>query len=333
MSRQILIRLTLLLGALAIGSDARAQTLDLKAEQVEIVSYPGATAAFALDAAVATVTIAGDRITIVGRAPGSTHVMIIAGDRTHSIHLVVGEPPPARAAATAMQSDGSAVVAGTLETRYVSSPEIVQTTARMFQQRGERSRELMIGGTQPLYDSPATRFNIPIASYRIRNKTDEVTFFDRTVDNSPLTVSRVNVRGLHIRRGPWTMHSGYSFFSTFENLMLPAVREGIAGAGYRVVRSPGRVVTPNVYYLHRGDSTGPGGLLGTVAYESRWGEGGTLLTEAGVSRSVAAAADLEVRRTSQHLWARVRFVPASYPSLSVGQISGRAADVVWSQTR
>src|SRR5688500_10907765 len=252
MSHPFLIRLTLLLlGALAIGSDARAQALDLETQQTQTVSYPGATAAFAVDATVATVGIAGALITIVGRAPGSTHVIIIVGGRTESTRVAVREQTPSRATTQAMAGDGGEMVAGTLETRYLSSPEIIQTTIRLFRQRGDRTNELMFSGTEPLGAGPESVFNIPLASYRIRNRSDELTFFDRVVDNSPLTVSRVNIRGLHARRGPWSVHGGYSFFSTFENLMLPSVREGVAGVGYRF-QSPRRTVTPNLYYFHRG---------------------------------------------------------------------------------
>jgi hypothetical protein len=323
----------LLLCALAISSEARAQTrtIDLETEQVEIVSHPGATAVFAVNATVATASIAGDRITIVGRSPGSTFVMIISGDRSESLQVSVRESEPVPASTRAMGSADSSGAAGTLETRYLSSPHILQSTVRLFQQRGTRTTELMVGGTKPLDDAPESVFNIPVASFSMRNRGDELTFFDRMVDNSPLTLSRVNVRGIHVRRGPWSVHGGYSFFSTFENLMLPAVREGVGGVGYRF-QSGGRAVTPNLYYFHRDSAAGSGGLLSTVAFESRFSEGATLLTEVGVSRAVAAAAELDIRRGSQQLWARVRFVPADHPSLSVGYISGRAADVVWSRS-
>src|SRR5688500_14868733 len=120
MSRPLLTCLTLLLlGALAVSSDAEAQTLELDPEQIERISYPGATAVFALDATVAAAAITGDQISILGRSPGSTHVVIISPGRSESLLVTVGDPPSNAAVASSADPEDT-VVGGTLETRYLS---------------------------------------------------------------------------------------------------------------------------------------------------------------------------------------------------------------------
>ena len=98
---------------------------------------------------------------------------------------------------------------------------------------GDRTAELTLGGAAPFGDEIGSPFSIPQASFTLRTPNREITLLDRVISNSPLTISRSNVRGLYLREGPWQVNAGYSFFSTFEHLLLPTDKEAVAGLAYR----------------------------------------------------------------------------------------------------
>ena len=72
----------LLIAALACVSEAPAQTLKLDYQQVVTRSVPGATAAFSLDPSRVGASVQDGLVTLVGRGPGSTNVIVISGDET-----------------------------------------------------------------------------------------------------------------------------------------------------------------------------------------------------------------------------------------------------------
>ena len=84
----------LLLVALAVlRSDAAAQSLTLEYEQVVTRQVPGASAALALDPSRVVASARDGVVTLIGRAPGSTNVIIIAGDETVTLRVLVSDPP------------------------------------------------------------------------------------------------------------------------------------------------------------------------------------------------------------------------------------------------
>jgi hypothetical protein len=100
--------------------------------------------------------------------------------------------------------------------RYGSDPRVLQGNLLFSRREGNRSTELTLGGAAPLADATTSPFSIPLASFTVRTPDREITLLDRVITNSPLTVSRSNVRGLHLREGPWRLHAGYSHFGSFE---------------------------------------------------------------------------------------------------------------------
>lgn len=129
---------------------------------------------------------------------------------------------------------------------------MLQGGLRFSRREGDRTTEFSLGGATPFADAAdagGAPFSVPLASYTVRTPAREITLLDRVVTNSPLTVSRSTVRGLHLREGPWQVHAGYSFFATFENLLLPTNKETVAGVGYRHRLTPRSSLTPNLYYF------------------------------------------------------------------------------------
>jgi hypothetical protein len=319
----------MLVAALAFArSDATAQSLTLDYEQVVTRSIPGATAAFSLDPARVGASVQDGVVTLIGRGPGSTNVVVITGDETFTLRVTVGEPPVLVRPGI---RPGSAQNGGTgyYEARYGSNPGIFQGNLFLSRREGERSSELVLGGAAPLGDDIGSPFSVPQASFTLRSPGRELTLLDRVIANSPLTISRSNVRGVHLRQGPWQAHAGYSFFSTFEHLLLPTDKEAVAGVGYRHRLTPRSSLTPNLYYFGGLPERGRGGPLGTLVYETRTTSDVKFVAELGVSRSLGGAIEIEVDRPNRRAWAKVRVAPSEMPSLTTDQPSGRQVEGGW----
>lgn len=309
-------------------SDAAAQPVTLEYQQVLTRAVPGATAAFSLDPSRVGASAQDGLVTLVGRGPGSTNVVVITGGETVTLQVLVGEPPLVVLPGTrrgSAQSAGS----GYYEARYGSDPGILQGNLLVSRREGERSAELALGGAAPLERDRSTAFGLPLASFTLRTPDREMTLLDRVVSNSPLTVSRSNVRGFHLRQGAWQAHAGYSFFSTFEHLLLPTNEEVVAGVGYRHRLDARSSLTPNLYYFDGpslGDRRGP---LATLFYETRPASDVTFSAELGVSRAVGGAVAFEIDRPNRRAWAKLRVAPSDLPSLTTDQQAGRQIEGGW----
>ena len=301
----------MLIAALAIvASDAAAQPVTLEYQQVITRVIPGATAAFSLDPTRVAASAQNGVVTLVGRGPGTTNVIVIIGDRTESLQVLVNDPPIVRLPGMRAGSDQSAG-AGYYEARYGSDPGVLQGSFFISRRQGDRSGELSLGGAAPVDGAVGSPFSIPLASFTLRSPKREMTFMDRVVSNSPLTISRSNVRGLYVRQGPWRMHAGYSFFSTFEHLLLPTDKEMVAGVSYQHRLNPRSSITPNLYYFDGTPQGGGSGAVGTLLYELRTASDVKFLAELGVSRALGGAVEIEADRPNRRAWRTSRRVAPS----------------------
>jgi cell division septation protein DedD len=321
----------MLIAALACAvSDAAAQaasSLTLRYEQVATRTIPGATAALSLDPSRVGASVQDGVVTLIGRGPGSTNVIVITAEETITLRVVVGEPP-VNVLPGMRNSNARGGASGYYEARYGSDPGILQGNLFFSRRDGERSAELTLGGAAPLGDHVSSPFSIPQASFTLRTPGRELTLLDRSISHSPLTISRSNVRGLFLRQGPWQVNAGYSFFSTFEHLLLPTDKEAVAGVAYRHRLTPRSSLTPNLFYFD-GPVQSRRGALGTLLYETRTAADVKFSAELGLSRSLGGALEVDFDRPDRRAWARVRMAPSDLPSLSTDQQSGRQLEGGW----
>lgn len=319
----------MLIAALAFASsDAASQSLTLEYQQVVTRPMPGASAAFSLDPARVGASAQNGQVTLVGRGPGATNVIVVIGDRTESLQVTVSDPPTVVPPGMFNNGAGGAET-GHYEVRYGSDPALLYGTLRLVRREGDRSTELTVGGAAPFADAAASPFSIPLASYTMRTADREITLMDRVVSVSPLTVSGSNVRGLHLQQGPWRAHAGYSFFGNFEHLLLPTTRESVAGIGYRYRLTPGSSVTPNVYYFDVAEQGRRSGPIASLLYEARPAAGAALSAELGIGRAVGTALAFEAEGPNSRAWARLRFTSSALPSFSTNFQSGRQVEGGW----
>lgn len=285
---------------------------------------PAATAALSLDPSVAAASVHDGIVTLIGRGPGATNVIVVTGKETVTFRVEVGEPPlrvlpGLRGGRT---RDGAS---GYYEARYGSNPGVLQGDMSFSRRDGDRRTELTLGGAAPLGGDASAPFSIPQASFTLGTPARELTLLDRTIANSPLTISRSSVRGVYLREGPWQLNAGYSFFSTFEHLLLPTEKEAVAGVAYRHAITRYSSLTPNLFYFD-GPALERSGALGTLLYELRTPSDLNVTAELGVSRSLAGAVEIDFDRPNRRAWAKVRLAPSDMPSLTTDQQSGRLVE-------
>ena len=168
-------------------------------------------------------------VTLVGRGPGSTNVIVIVGDETSHASGARRRASGHRASRDAQPA--ARRTAGRATTRRATDP-IPASSRAAFSSRAATAiarRNWRSAAPRRSATTSARPFSIPQASFTLRTPNREITLLDRVISNSPLTISRSNVRGLYLREGPWQVHAGYSFFSTFEHLLLPTDKEAVAG--------------------------------------------------------------------------------------------------------
>ena len=321
----------MLIAAVAcVASDAAAQatqSVTLEYEQVATRVVPGATAAVSLDASRVGASVHDGLLTVIGHAPGSTNVVVVSGDETVTLRVDVGEPPvtvlPGMRFSN-VRSGGS----GYYEAAYGSDPGMLHGRLFFSRRDGERSAELTLGGAAPLGDDIGSPFSIPQASLTLRSPGRELTLLDRTISNSPLTVSHANVRGIYVREGPWQVNAGYSFFSTFEHLLLPTDREVVGGVAYHRALTSHSSLTPNLFYFD-GPIESRRGALGTLLYELRTPSDLRVAAELAGSRSLGAALELDSDRPNRRAWVKMRLAPSDLPSLTTDQQAGLQLEGGW----
>lgn len=311
-----------------VAEEARAQTVALDYQQVATRAIAGATAALSLDPSRVGASAQNGVLTLVGRGPGATNVIVVVGERTETLLVVVGEPPtivPRGMWSAGGRHDAS----GLYEVRYGSDPGMLQGHLRLSRREGERFTELSVGSAATMGNSVGSPFSVPLASYTVRTPDREITLFDRAVTNSSLTISRSNIRGLHWTQGPWRVHAGYSFFGNFEHLLLPTSKEAVVGAGYRYRLTPRSSLTPHLYYFDVASDRRRSGLLGSLRYETAPATDVKVTAELGISRAMAGALEIEVDRPTRRAWTRIRLAPSGLPSLTTDQQAGRQFDAGW----
>lgn len=318
----------MLLAVLAsASSDVTAQSLTLDYQQVVVRAVPGATAAMSLDSSRVTASVQDGVVTLVGRSSGSTNVIVITGTDTVTLSVLVGEPPVT--VLPGLRGSARNGSSGYYEARYGSEPRILQGILSVSRRDGDRTAELMLGGATPFAADHGSPFSIPQASFSLRSPDREVTLFDRRISNSPLTISRSNVRGVYLREGPWQLNAGYSFFGTFEQLLLPTQKEAVAGVAYHHRLSANSTLTPNLFFFDTPASSGRGGALGSLVYETQTARNVKLLAEVGIGRSPGGAFEVELDQPNNRAWVKTRLAPPGLPALTTDRQSGRQVEGGW----
>jgi hypothetical protein len=325
----------LTLSLLALASPALAgDPLALPYRETHRVAVPGATAAFALDSDCVDASASDGVVTLFGRQPCATHVVIVTLTGTEELAVRVADVParlpPGYVPAAGR---GGLIEQGTYELRYSSAPAVVQNIVNLVQRHGDRTSQLhanLAAGTGGTPEVAAV--SLPTAFYRVASPRGSITVLDSTVIESPLTVEGAILRGAHAEYGPWRAHAGYTALATFEEVFLPAAREAAAGLSYTHRLSPRSALVPSLYYFPDTGAPTPSGVAATLRYETLWRPGTRARAEVGVSRGLGASFDIDHVRGETRARARASCKPEDYASLAVNAPGGCLLDAGWNRS-
>ncbi|HEX7155369.1 MAG TPA: SPOR domain-containing protein [Thermoanaerobaculia bacterium] len=295
---------------------AGAEPLTVTVRESVTLQIPGATAAYAVDGAIADAAAAGGTVTIFGRGPGETQVVVVAMGGTRTFPLIV----KSRINATAAQQQRSNERA-TVETRYTTSQNQLQNSVSVIKEEATRKTE--VRATHVAYGG--SEHALREATVRITTPQRELTFFDDTINNSPLTVWGTSVRGAHYRQGGFRAHAGYTSTAFFQSLLLPAERHAVVGASYAYRLSARATLMPSLFLYPSH------GTVASLTYDYAKGEELFARGEVGYSRVFGAAAQLSWLREHERLRLDVRYQPRAFASINPLDLHGFYADGSWSR--
>jgi hypothetical protein len=224
---------------------------------------------------------------------------------------------------------------GSYESRYISGPSQSENIVDFARRDGDRSMSFHLDGVS-LFTPVAGRSTFSLTSiyYQMLTPRRDITLLDEQMSNSPLTVDGSIVRGIHFRQAGFLFDAGYASLTTFDNFILPSLKEGVIGVGYRFSLGDRASLTPNFYFFPGRPASENIGQRGTVAslvygYQPRNDLG--LLAEVGFSRGVGAAARFHFDGAQDQLTANLRYEPVQFASLSFNSLHGLYSDFDWTR--
>lgn len=306
---------------LGSASSGKSQQISLTVRESHSLQILGATAAWAVDASIVDVSAQTGKVFLLARAPGRTKVMVIASSGELTFEVIVTGVTRLAAATDETRSSG-----GNAEVRYSSAAREIHTSAVITRESEDRKTELEVH-TLHHAGAPAgdrARTSVPMVSYRIFTGGRELTFFDRDIDHSPLTLRNTPLRGVHYVDDAWRLHAGYTSWAAYQSFLVPVERELVFGGGYRVRLNDRASLTPSVFAF-AGEGT-VASLLYAYDDRSRLAFRG----EVGYSRGFGAAADLTFDSENDRVRADVRYRPEDFAAVRNGSPRGFFADASWS---
>jgi Carboxypeptidase regulatory-like domain len=170
----------------------------------------------------------------------------------------------------------------------------------------------------------------PFLAYQISRPDRDMTFVDKNVLNSPLTLDGFLVRGFHMRQGPWEFHGGFTSIATFQGLFLSTDREYTAGVTRMFRIDDVNSLEANAYYFQNPDSQrafASNGAVGSVVYRRKLSDKGNFLAELGMSHGFGFATRATFDDKRNHLLGNFHIQSRDFASLAVNNQHGTFADL------
>ncbi|MGZ4860170.1 MAG: MSCRAMM family protein, partial [Candidatus Angelobacter sp.] len=170
----------------------------------------------------------------------------------------------------------------------------------------------------------------PFLAYQISRPDTDMTFVDKNVLNSPLTLDGFLVRGFHLRQGPWEFHGGFTSIATFQGLFLATDREYTAGVSRLFRIDDVNSLEANAYYFQNPDSQrafASNGAVGSLVYRRKLSDKGNFLAELGMSHGVGFATRGSYDDKRTHVLGNFHIQSRNFASLAVNNQHGTFADL------
>ncbi|HWX53249.1 MAG TPA: carboxypeptidase regulatory-like domain-containing protein [Verrucomicrobiae bacterium] len=319
--------------ACALVAAAQGQSpLTVGYQKIVEFTVPGATAAYSLDADIVEAAAGAGLVSVTGKHPGTTNIIVVTSAGVQSLPVLVPQPPSVFPAGFDPRSgEGSASESGSYEVRYNSDPAQVTNALTLRRIQGDSIERLQIVNANLISTSSSQpKIGFPLLSYEFGRRRWDVVLADQMVDNSPLTVEQSLVRGLHLRWGDWQFHGGITTIATFQGLFLVTDPEDTLGVSKTFhLTSNGSLLASLYWFKNPSNQTAvaPDGVVGSMTYRYKRSDKITFLSELGISRKIAYAARGTYDDKRTHAAGSFRLEPRRFPGLAIGNQHGVYADL------
>jgi hypothetical protein len=323
----------LLCAACVIAAQGQAPEAPLSVGYQKRILLPvaGATAAYSLDSNIAEASATNGTVEILGKSPGSTNIVVVTAAGVQTLAVTVPVPPPVLPPGFEPPERQGSGENGTYEFRYNSDPGQITNSIELKRTQGQSfTRMQVINANLFSSNSPASAVGFPFLAYQIGRPNTDITFVDKNVGNSPLTLDGFLVRGLHVRQGPWEFHGGFTSIATFQGLFLATDREYSAGVSRLFRFDDANSLQANAYYFQNPDSQqliSSNGAVGSLVYRLKLTDKGNFLAELGVSHGLGFASRGSYDDKRNHVTGNFRIQSRSFASLAVNNQHGTFADL------
>jgi hypothetical protein len=291
----------------------------------------GATAAYSLDSNIADATANNGLVEVVGKAPGTTNIVVVTPAGAQTIAVFIPTPPPVLPPGFEPPERLGSGETGTYEFRYNSDPSQVTNSVELKRQEDQSfTRMQVINANLFSANDSNSPVAFPFLAYEIGHPNLDMTFIDKNVLNTPLTLDGFLVRGFHLRDGPWEFHGGFTSIATFQGLFLSTDREYTAGVSRFFQINKANSLEANAYYFQNPDSQrtfASNGAVGSLAYRLKLMDKGNFLAELGVSHGVGFAMRGAYDDQHDHITGDFRTQSRDFASLAVNNQHGTFADL------
>ncbi len=307
----------------------RAESYTVEVQETATIDLAGATSAWTTNPDIADVTMAGPgRVSVRGHSSGTTQLVVLTASGTQAFLIRVSalsRPLAARPAA------GEPLAR--YEGRYSSGAARLQNTLDVItsdDEKGRRSEFHLLHIHDRLSGSGDPADSIASMFFRSIRPGRTLTLLDEMVDESRMTISNTQVRGLHLQQGPLVLHAGYASSAMYDGFFIPTERRWVAGAGYDLDAGSVRL-TPSAYgfFSRPARTAARRGAVGALTAEYSQDDRLYLRGEAGLSRSLAAAGEVRYLTARGRLAASFSVKPEDYPTLGLSDRPGARVLVDW----
>ena len=319
---------------LAAAGQARAQgTTPLSVGYQKRIQLPiaGATAAYSLDSTIAEASAASGAVEILGKSPGSTNIVVVTAAGVQTIGVTVPVPPPVLPPGFDPPERQGSGENGVYEFRYNSDPAQITNSIELKRTQGQSFTRMQVINANLFSAASSTSVvGFPFLAYQISRPGSDITFIDKNLGNSPLTVDGYLVRGFHLRQGPWQFHGGFTSIATFQGLFLSTDREYTAGVSRLFHLDDSSSLEANAYYFQNPESQrriAGNGAVASLVYRLKLSDKGNFLAEFGASHGLGFASRGSYDDKRNHLAGDFRIQSRNFASLAVNNQHGAFTDL------
>ncbi len=289
----------------------------------------GATAAYSLDSNIAEASATNGVVEILGKAPGSTNIVVVTPAGVQTVAVTVPVPPPVVPPGFEPPEHLNAAETGNYEFRYNSDPSQVTNSVELKRTEGKSFTRMQVVNANLFSANGSTSaVSFPFVAYQISRPDTDMTFIDKNVGNTPLTLDGYIVRGFHLRQGAWEFHGGFTSIATFQGLFLATDREYTAGVSRLFKLDDSNSLQLNTYYFQNPETqrlVASNGAVSSLAYRRKLSDKGNFLAELGVSHGLGFASRGTYDDKRNHIAGDLRIQSRNFASLAVNNQHGTFA--------